>query len=74
MLEEFPPNFYVGINDESGQVVDVMTWLVEIFDRDRVRISKADEILKNEGVVLPQTTPKYSSKSVQCSDSDFGFF
>lgn len=34
MTQEFLPNFYIRIVNESGEVVDVIGWLVEILNGD----------------------------------------
>jgi hypothetical protein len=57
MSHEFLADFDVGIVDESGEVVYVVCWFVEIFDGDGVGVSEADEVLEDEGIVFPQATP-----------------
>lgn len=65
VLHEGLPDLYILIVDKSGEVVDVVAGLVEIFDRDGVRVSKSYEVLEDEGVVLPKSAPEDSSKRVE---------
>lgn len=68
IIEIASPNFYVFqellpylsvlVVDKSGKVVDVVRWLVEILDGHRVWVAKTHQVLKHEGVVLPETAPE----------------
>jgi hypothetical protein len=53
---ELLPYLYVGVVDKCGQIVDVVTRLIKILDRHRVRVTKTYEVLKYESVVLPYST------------------
>jgi len=64
MSHELLSYFGVGVVDESGKVVDVGGRLVKIFDGDRVGISKAHQILEDECIIFPQTTPEDSGESI----------
>lgn len=56
VVDELFPYFYVRVVYECSEVVNVVTCLVEIFDRHRIGIAKAYEILEHEGIVLPHST------------------
>lgn len=64
MFHEGLPDLYILVVDESGEIVDVVAGLVEIFDRDGVRVSESYEVLEDKGVVLPESAPENSSKSI----------
>lgn len=67
----FPEVFHKGLSylyilvvDECCEIVDVVAWLVEIFDRDGIGVSESYEVLEDKGVVLPETAPENSSEGI----------
>jgi len=55
MIYELLSYFHIWIVDKCGKVVNIITCLVEIFDRHRVRVTKTYEVLKHKSIILPHS-------------------
>lgn len=64
VLHESLPYLYILVVDESGEIVDIVAGLVEVFDRYGVGVSESYEVLEDKGVVLPEATPEDSGESI----------
>ena len=59
VFDELETDFVIRVGYKCCEVVDVVRWLVKVFNRDGVWITKADKILKYKSVIFIKPAPKY---------------